>query len=475
VAQPIGKSPRSSTGFSPSEFYARARRFVVEDLWADNLSSLAPGRLVQTLFRFLQFSVFAVRGLIDDQLLLRASALTYMTSLAVIPILVLMLSIIEWLGLSRNLATILVDRLFAGSPGAVDQVMRVVDNANVGALGSLGGGVFLVTTILSLRAVEQTFNDIWRVRVGRSWMQRFTNYLSVLVVVPLLLGTGISLATTLRADFLGGTLTHPLLVRLSEGVFASTPTFLMFVAFTLLYWLLPNTQVRFSSALVGGLLAALGFAAAQYLYVNFSVGVARYNALFGGVAFLPLLLAWIYISWAIVLMGCEVTYAKQHLERYRREALDRSLAQAEREALGLRLALDTARVFRDGVEPRSAVELADRLDIAIGTVGNLLEQLEAAGVVRPCGREDDELRFQLARPAEEISVTDVLEAIRGGRVARDYGAADPAEAGTGTDRAVDGVLAEIEERLEPVGDRTLGDLLAGVPPEPASAAPLLAR
>jgi membrane protein len=450
-----------TAGNSPTELIARARRFVLEDLWADNLATLAPGRLWQTLIRLLQFSVFAGRGLVDDQLLLRSSALTYMTSLALIPILVVLLSIIEWLGLSRNLATLAVDRLFAGSPGAVDKVMGVVDGANIGALGSVSGGVFLVTTILSLRAVEQTFNDIWRVRVSRGWMQRFTNYLAVLVVVPLLLGTGISLATTLRSDFVAEVLTHPLVERLSDGVLAATPTFFMFIGFSSLYWLLPNTPVRVSSALVGGLLAAVGFTAAQHVYVNFSVGVARYNALFGSFAFLPLLLAWIYLSWAIVLMGCEVTYAHQHLARYRREALDRDLAHAEREALGLRMALGIAQVFRDRGPPQSAVQIADELDIAIGTVGDLLECLERAGIVSPYGREDEEERFQLGRPAEEITVADVIYAIRGGRSAKrdavEIGRADSAA------RVAGAVLAEMESRVESIATRTLSDLLASVP------------
>jgi membrane protein len=452
-----------TAGNSPTQLIARARRFILEDLWAHNLATLAPGRLLQTLIRMLQFSVFAGRGLVDDQLLLRASALTYMTSLALIPILVLLLSIIEWLGLSRNLATLAVDRLFAGSPGAVDKVMGVVDSANIGALGSVGGAVFLITTILSLRAVEQTFNEIWRVRVGRGWMQRFTNYLAVLVVVPLLLGTGISLATTLRSDVVVEVLSNPLVSGLSDGVFAATPTFFMFIGFTSLYWLLPNTPVRLSSALVGGLLAAIGFTAAQDVYVNFSVGVARYNALFGSFAFLPLLLAWIYLSWAIVLMGCEVTYAHQHLERYRREALDRDLPQAEREALGLRMALGIARVFRDRAPPQSAVEIADALDIAIGTVGDLLERFEGVGIVSPCGREDEEDRFQLGRPAEEITVSEVIAAVRGTRVSNRRAAVEMQQRLGATERVADDVLSEMESRSEAIGARTLSELLADVP------------
>jgi len=117
----------------------RARRFLLEDLWRADFGAQ---RLTGALIRGLQLSALIVRGFVDDKLLLRASALTYMTTLAIIPILVVLLSIIQWLGLSRDLVVLGVNQFLAGSPEAVERIMRFVDTTNVGALGSLGGGIF---------------------------------------------------------------------------------------------------------------------------------------------------------------------------------------------------------------------------------------------------------------------------------------------------------------------------------------------
>jgi membrane protein len=397
----------------PADLLTRARRFVVDGLWAEDLG---PRRLTAAALRGLQLVVLVARGFIEDRLLLRASALAYMTSLAIIPVLVVVLSIIEWLGFSRGLAVWGVDRLLAGSPDAVDRIMGVVSDANVGALGSLGGAIFLVTTILSLRHIEETFNEIWGARSSRSWLRRFTNYLAVLVVVPLLLGTAISLATAFRSGLAQEEiLPRAVLSALTEVGLAGAPTAFLFVSFALVYWLLPNTRVRAGSALLGALFAAVMFIGAQHLYVNFSVGVARYNALFGGFAVLPLLLIWIYLSWAIVLMGAEIAYAHQHLARYRREARNHSLPAAEREAIAVGLALQIARSFRDREPAETLMEIADGLELSLRAAAELLDLLEGAGIVRVCQREEEEASYQLGRPAEDITVAEVLRAIRGVR------------------------------------------------------------
>jgi membrane protein len=438
-----------------AELLSRARRFVVEGLWAKERS---PRKLTAVLRGGLQFSVLVTRRFIDDQLLLRASALTYMTSLAIIPILVVLLSIIQWLGFSRDLVVWIVDRLLAGSPDAVETIMGVVGQAKVGALGSLGGGIFLATTILSLRHVEKTFNEIWGLRSGRSWLRRFTNYLAVMVVVPLLMGTAISLATTFRSGLLRDeVLPQPVISAITELALAVAPTAFLFVSFALIYWLLPNTHVRVGSALLGGLLAAVLFIAAQKVYVNFSIGAARYDALFGGFAVLPLLLIWIYLSWSIVLLGSEVAYAHQHLARYRRDARSFEVTAAEREAVALRLALDVARRFRDRASPQSAEEIADALEVSLRTVTGLLEPLEADGVVSVCQREDREPRFQLGRPAEDIRVSEVLAAIRGPR--HPIAPSEAVELQEAA-RAVDRLLSAMESTVAPLGSRSLAELLA---------------
>jgi membrane protein len=449
-------------GTSPAQLLDRARRFLLHELWQ---ADFGPRGLWSWLLSGLQLSAVIGRGFVNDQLLLRASALTYITSLAIIPILVVVLSVINWLGLSRDLVIAGVNQFLAGSPEAVERIMDFVEGANVGALGSVSGAIFLVTTVLSLRHVEETFNEIWGALHSRSWIRRFTNYLSVLVAGPLLLGSLVSLSSDLSDGALVAQLNVEPLVDVATGlVLGFGPLLFLFGSFSLAYFLLPNTPVRVSSAMIGGIVAALLFTLAQYFYVSFSVGAARYDSLFGGFAIIPLLLVWIYLSWAVVLLGAEIAYAHQNLARYRREARDSKMEPAEREAVGLRVIVEIARAFRDRWPPQTAEELAERLESSLRIVTELMVRLGDAGIVTICrGADGDAAAFQLGRPAESIQLGDVLAAVRGRRLEA------PAMGGNGdvvqsTVREVDSTLRDLEASLDPVRERSLADLLDRLPP-----------
>jgi membrane protein len=188
----------------------------------------------------------------------------------------------------------------------------------------------------------------------------------------------------------------------------------MFVAFSFLYWFLPNTEVRPLSALLGGAVGGVLFSLVQKAYVGFQVGAAKYNAIFGTFAALPLFMVWMYISWAIVLLGAEVAYAHQTLARYRREVRGAPAGPAAREALGLAIALQVARAFHEGRAPWTTEALSEALDVPLRTVREVMGQLEEARLVRATQEEGDP-GYQLGRPADRIRVEDVLAALRGPR------------------------------------------------------------
>lgn len=448
-------------GTSPAQLLNRARRFLLQELWQ---ADFGPRGLWSWLLSTLQLAALIGRGFVGDQLLLRAGSLTYMTSLAIIPILVVVLSIINWLGLSRDLVVVVVNQFLAGSPEAVERIMEFVEGANVGALGSVSGAIFLTTTILSLRHIEETFNDIWGALERRSWLRRFSNYLAFLVAGPLVLGSLVSLSPTLGGGALAEQLNIEPLVDVVMGLMLGFgPLLFLFVWFSLGYFLLPNTPVRVASALIGGIVAALLFTVAQYFYVSFSIGVTRYSGLFGGFAMVPLLLVWIYISWAIVLLGAEIAYAHQNLARYRREARDSEMEPAEREAVGLRVALEVARAFRDRWTPQTAEQLAGRLESSLRVVTELLLRFGEVGIVQICRANDgDPAAFQLGRPAEQVLVGDVLAAIRG-RWLEAAAAREGGDAVRSTVREVESILRDSESALAPVRTRTLAELLERLP------------
>ena len=324
---------------------------------------------------------------------------------------------------------------------------------NFRSFGAVGGGSLFVTTVLGLTNVERAFNKIWGIERERSVMRRFADYLAVLVVAPLLFTAAVSLSTSLRSEtILQQVLSYPGLAQAYELGLGQAPTALLLLGFAFLYWFLPNTSVRIGPALLGGLVAAVLFGLAQALYIGFNVGVARSNAIFGSFAALPLLLVWLYVSWIVVLLGCEVAFAAQNLHSFRRARVGEEPRPAAREAIGITVATRVARVFRadGGISDET---LAGELDVPVRTVRAILADLEAGGIVSLRGDGERDL-YQLGRAAESISVVQVYEALRG-RSAPPGHEALP-------DRFVHALVADVERGVaSALGDRTLADLADG--------------
>jgi membrane protein len=266
---------------------SRLRRFLSEGLWRGEPDS---GSLATRLRRFLQLIVVIGQGFVRDRLLLRASALTYLSVLSLIPLLALALGIVAALGVRENLASLIVGLIAAGSPQAAEPIQRLVEQVNFASLGTAGAAIFVVTTVLFLGNVEEALNQIWGVRERRSWVRRFPDYLALLIFGPLLLGVAISLATTYQTEtLLLRFREEPLFETVYDAGLRFVPTLIYAIGLSALYWFLPNTRVRPASAMLGGTVAGVLVTLTQIGYLEFNVGVAKYNAVFGGLAVLPLL------------------------------------------------------------------------------------------------------------------------------------------------------------------------------------------
>ncbi len=439
------------------EIVTRARRFVVEDLWHVDLR---PRSLSASVVRVLQLAVMISRGFVRDRLLLRASALTYVTVLSLIPLLAVMVGFVRMVDADESLVNMLVDQLTVVAPEVKQTILERVREAKLGSLGTIGAAILVLTTVLALRHLEETLNEIWGVRHRRSWMRRFSDYLAVLIVAPILTAVALSLATTLQSEpVIHRLLESPLFASLYDAGLTQLPMVFLLAAFTFLYWFFPNTNVRPLSALMGALLATLLFSLARHVYVDFSVGATRYSVLFGSFAALPLVLAWLYICWAVLLLGAEVAFAHQNLSHYRRELRGMAPGPAEREAVGLRLAVEVARAFHEHEPPPAADDLADRLEMPVRTVRELLEALEVERVIALCAVDDREGGYLPARPLGDISAEDVLKAIRGSRRSPRRSAASGPAAGE-TQQSVDQVLGELDRVVAGVaGERSLADMV----------------
>jgi len=425
------------------------QRYLDRGLWQPNLGGSTAARIGRYL---LQLAVIVWQGASRNQTLLRASALAYFSLLSLIPLLAVAVGLVDAFGAGEAVRTFVKQQINdvipppKGMEGLGGEIARLVSSVKFRSLGAVGAATLFVTTVLALSTVEKTLNSIWGVARQRPLVRRFPDYLTVLVAGPILLAVALSLKGSLLQEVTvldNWALEHLLQTVLFSGAFA------------FLYWFLPNTTVRPVPALVSGALAAALFAGLQVGYVAFQVGVARSNALFGGFAALPILLVWIYLSWAIVLLGAELAFAVQNFATFRQARLGEEPRPAEREAVGLAVATRMARAFRDGEGGMTAEDLAGALDVPVRTVRALLGDFEAAGLVAPRG--DDRLDgCQLGRASERITVADLLEALRGSN--------EDALRRVAADPALSALLEQVGNQVRPLlEERTLADLAAAEP------------
>jgi membrane protein len=431
----------------------RFRDFVAENLW--KTEPLEP-RPLGWLRSFFQLAVLIAEGFVRDELLLRAHSLAYLTLLSIVPLLALAVVLIDLVGDGPAAAAQILD-LLAVAPDAKANFLERVGQFNFRALGGAASALLLATMILAVGRVEQALNALWGVTERRPWSRRIPDYLAVIVIAPLTLGGAISMRAALESQTLvQKALEFPLLHLLYRSGLRWAPVVLVISALTFLYWFLPNTRVRPRSALLGGLVAGVLFNAAQVAYVALTLGAkARLDEAFAASAWVVMFLIWVYIAWAVVLLGAEVAYAHQTLSLYRREVQGKAAGTAARETIGLAIALCCARAFHDGTQPWHPDALSDSLDVPLRTVREVLRSLEQAGIVAPCGGESVG-SYQMARPAEQVRVSDVLVALRG-NPAVPLGVAE-------LSRTANAIIAEVEHAgAAAAGSRSLRDLLSAAP------------
>jgi membrane protein len=288
--------------------------------------------------------------------------------------------------------------------------------------------------------IEEAFNHIWRVKAPRKLARRFSDYLSVILVGPVLVFAAVTITATLQNN----AIVQALLSLQALGVvilalLRLVPYVTLWGAFTFVYMFIPNTRVRLRSALIGGAVAAILWQTVGWGFAVFVASSTRYYVIYSSFAILLLFLLWLHIGWVIVLLGAQVTYAHQHIQYYLgdREALAQSAAG--REKLALLLILSIARNFRQGLAPSSITELAAELRVPSGVVKEFLAMFAQAKLVLPLA---DEETFVLGRDAATIAIKDILDCVRSsGRNVRVQSQKGQEE----EENIVDGILFEVDQ------------------------------
>ena len=359
--------------------------FLKIDVWrirTKNISKLRSFWITQ-----LRIILLSIRGFAEDKCQLRASALTFYSLLSIVPVVAMAFGIAKGFGFEQILEKQLMTR-FPGQESVVAQIIgfanSMLENTKGGVIAGIGIAILFWTVIKVLGNIENSFNDIWGIKKSRSLGRKFSDYLSIMLICPILLIMSSSMTVLITSQVklvlskisLLGTLSPIILILLQI-----MPYCVIWVLFTFIYIFMPNTKVNPKSGLFGGIIAGTIYQVVQWAYITFQVGVTKYGAIYGSFAALPLFLVWLQISWLIVLFGAEISFAEQNVETYEFEPDCLKASHSYKRLLTLRITQLCIKYFVEGKEPLNAKDFSNILEIPIRLVRDLLYDLSESGVL----------------------------------------------------------------------------------------------
>jgi len=399
-----------------SKIVPKALDFIRQDVWRIRRTDLPPGKsFFLTILRVL---ILSIRGFDEDRCQLRASALTFYSLISIVPVAAMAFGIAKGFGFERMLQAQLRSKL-AGQEEVVSKVIQfshsLLESTKGGLLAGVGVIVLFWAVIKVLGQIEDSLNDIWAIREQRSLSRKFGDYLSLMLVCPvlILLSSSVTVFVTTQVTMILEKIT--ILGAFSPIVFfllKLLPYTLLWGLFTFLYIFMPNTKVRFSSALLAGIITGTIFEIVQWAYITFQIGTAKYNAIYGSFAAFPLFLVWLQLSWLLVLYGAELSFAHQNVDTYEFEPDALQASRRLKTLLSLQIAQRIIQNFARGEAALTAGQISQQLEIPIRLVNEILFELTQSNIVSTTEiGGDGERGFQPARDIHTLTIAQVADAM----------------------------------------------------------------
>ena len=406
------------------------------------------------VLRVVRYPAALIRDWLRGEIGVRAMSLAYTTLLSIVPLLVFAFAILKGLGARGDLKFIL-EQFFAPLGGASDQltesVLQFVRNMRGDLLGSIGLAFLVYTVVTTIQKVETSFNFLWRVDRPRSFLRRFSEYLAVMIVGPILLAVALGLLASAEKSPLAQWIEAigPLAWTLST-MGKILPYVIVTIIFTFMYIFIPNTKVQFRAAMIGGITSGVIWALVGKVFTAFIVYSSSWVAIYTGFAIVLTTLFWIYLSWLILLIGAQLAFYLQFPQYLRHGQESLELTGRDREQVALSVMYLVGRDYAAGKASWSTHALAAELDIPSIALAPVLRCLESTGLILATEHE----LFVPARDIAQIQLAEIFEVVRAlhsGRLAIAIRSVGPAVA----------LLNEAEASMEaPLKGRSLKDFIA---------------
>jgi membrane protein len=392
--------------------------FIAVDIWRLRLEDLPFGRSFAV--KQLRVILLTLRGFDEDRCFARASSLTFNTLLSIVPVVAILFAVAKGFGFETMLKKELIEKL----PGEAQQevLLKVYEYAESllevtksGVIAGIGVVILFWSVINVLSQIEGSLNDIWEIKESRSWGRKFSDYLAIMLLSPLFILLSSSVTVYIQTQITELTNQFELLGFISPLIFFSfklIPYVLIWILFTIIYVLMPNTKVTIKAGLLAGIVAGTIFQIVQWGYISFQVGTARYNAIYGSFAALPLFLMWVQISWWVVLFGAELSFANQNVDTYEYEPDSNKVSSAFKMVLTLHIAHLLIKNFAKGAKPLIDTDISHQLRTPIRLVHAILYDLVRSRVISQTRTSDSQnFGYQPARDINTLTIKFIVDAI----------------------------------------------------------------
>lgn len=393
---------------------AKVIRFITYDMW--RITNNEVSGMKEIGIHAAKSISLAVRNFLNENLQSRASALTYSTLLAIVPLLAILLAIAKGFGFQDLVRQTLTD-YFPGHEIQFDKAFEFVESYLVQAQGGvfLGIGVILLlyTVVNLISNIENTFNDIWQIKNSRSIARKITDYLALLLILPILMmaSSGISIfMSTFQNSILSE---FVFLTPVVDLLLKTVPFIIAALVFTAIYIFLPNTKVKFVPGLIAGTVAGFAFQFFQLFYISGQIWVGKYNAIYGTFAAIPLFLLFVQLSWVICLFGGALAYGIQNAGKFNFESDSKTISRRYKDFVTVTITSLIVKRFAKGEKPYTADELSEKYHIPIRLATNILYQLTELHILTEVKELNDEwtIYYQPAIDINRITVSSLLKQI----------------------------------------------------------------
>jgi membrane protein len=378
---------------------------VNDAIWHAPLAEISKGK--SFLLKQLRIIVLAARGFSNDKVNMRASALTFYSLLSVIPVAAIAFAIAKGFGLDENLKALIIQK-FQSEQMVLNWLLENATNAIEKTKGAYMAGVGVIILFWSvmslLNHIESSFNHIWQIRSSRPWVRKFTDYLTIMLIAPVLiiLSSGLTGFTlTQLPEYIAKAPIIDFFKPVISFLVKSAPYLISWITLTVLFIIMPNAKVKFVPALISGIIAGTILQGIQWLYIDLQFGISKLSAIYGSFAAVPLFIIWLQSSWIVVLLGAEISFANQNISRYEMESEALNISNYQKRALVIMIMHIIIRNFSLGEKPISASYIAANLKIPVRLARDILQDLSSVNLVSVI--HENEEKERLYQPALDIN------------------------------------------------------------------------